>query len=220
MDDDQKPSADKKSDNQKDNLIPFPVDRIKKKRQIKALAGKLLDKKATLFLSIAVLVLGAGLVNSLILKEDRYLANNERGFIVDSEAEKRLVSELSDPKNRGPASFGREPSAEDQLRSVDLHSRYQLVHEDGMVIAISLQPGAGVALSPIYIKNRQEFLERYKKIIAPGFESVEPVADLDAPNLSQETYLLKRGPASVGKAHFELDRSGAFHSLKVEVISK
>jgi hypothetical protein len=197
------------------NLIPFPKERIKKKRQAKAIAGKMPGKKVTLFLSILAVMVTAVLIKRQDQQAGREVAN-ESGFVRDNEMEKLLALELSGADVRGPASFGREPDSDDRLRSGELHSRYQVVYAEGKIVGISLYKGAGVLNDPIYIDDRKIFLERYKNIIAPGYDSVEAQIDTQG-NLSKESYILKRDNLPVGLALFELDRSGAFHSLKVQV---
>jgi hypothetical protein len=213
------------NDSNNRNLIQFPTDRIKnknaqpnKKTDLKTLAQD--PRKAGAVVSILSVILlsmyfNPGLNNLL------QSSNNEgRGIASvgdsarDPQTEQKVEKEFLGGA-RYPASVGREPSAEDRLRVGDLHGRYRLVYRDEYVSEIALIVDKGNTYDPIVLADRKEFLERYKKIIHPTYDTVEPKAQASG-DLRDEFYVLKRDGQAVGLAPIKLDKFGRFYSMNVE----
>ncbi len=206
-------------------VIRFPIERLKNKRKLKKLA-KGDGKKVTLFLSmISVLVLATYLnqmtsnsVGEVVkMDENGRMIANYAGYERDADEEARLADELSDPKKRGLASYGRRPSMQDELQMQDLNRRYRPVFADGLVMEIHQLDQGGILSAPVYIRDRKAFLEKYRDVIAPGYDEVQFEIPEGGGNLTEENYLLLRSGTPVGRAVMKLDRAGAFISMMVQV---
>lgn len=207
-----------------DNVIRFPVERVKSKRKLKKLAGKLNDnRKATLFLSLlSVLVMSAYLLQNMGEGVNREMASTDAR---DRVKEKALASQLLNPNKRTPASYGRRPSAEERFRT-DLGNRYrELRHEEtGMLTEAVLREGREpIQINDIgrrYTDELKGFLMSYSDHIHPGYDDVEPFADADEVSLTAHSYNLLQDGRAVGRIRFELDQSGFLRSIKVQAIQK
>lgn len=200
------------------NLIEFPKDRIKKKKKVRT--TKVSYKKSQ--------ALGLSLVTTLALTlyfsaqgDLTHMSSTSSGRhpasveLRDVEIEKRIVKSIRENNYRGPASLGRNPSLEDELRLGALAGKYRIRFHDGKVAEISLIEGGPLAPEAIFLDDRLSFFHRYSSIIGPDHDRVEIASDV-GPSITQETYLFQKDNDRVGAAYVELDPSGRFRSMKVQ----
>jgi hypothetical protein len=202
------------------NLIQFPVDRVKRKNvnQKTDLKSITQDPRKVGALASIVAVIGLAFFMNPMARQDMTTGDRmpaNYGGLRSPEIEKRLEDELLNKGSRYPASLGREPSAEDRLRIGDLHGRYRLVYRDEFIAEIALIVSDGSSYEPVVLTDRKEFLEKYKTIIHPTFDTVEPDVN-PAGSLREERYKLMKDGQVVGLAHIKLDKFGRFYSMKVE----
>jgi hypothetical protein len=203
------------------NLIQFPADRVKRKTKTGKADFKTIaqdPRKAGAVASILSIMALAFYMNPMAQQQ---LALNvsdrtpQNYFERTPELEKKLEDEFLNKGSRYPSSLGREPSTEDRLRVGDLHGRYRLVYKDEYVFEIALIESDGSASEPIVLSDRKEFLERYKKIIHPSYDAVEPDLGITSSLREERFKLMKKGQV-VGLANIKLDKFGRFYSMKVE----
>lgn len=201
----------------KQNLIPFPAERVKRHRA----PGTVIDlqefvkdpRKSGALVSIFSVVLLAMSLNPEMetVAGGRSIASTPESAEHQLVIQSRLEDELKS-RARVPASVGREPTMEDRLRAGELHGRYRLVYRDDYIAEIALTDEN----APIRLKyGPKSFLESYGSIIHPGFDTAEKVSNQITGARSQ-TYQLKKNGQAVGRVHLNVDRYGKFYSLNVE----
>lgn len=213
--------------NQNDNLLQFPVDKVRKKREdvsVQLSMNSLTDRRRIGFvLSLMSVVMLAVYLNPQskqfdVVRTDssgRMIASVDSSVLRDPAQESKLVDRLN-ALTRGPASLGRRPTAEDRLRDEDLKSQYHIVYRDRFISEIILPEGNGVNYKPIDIKDRRALLETYKDLFYADVEKVVPQVEDSSGQLREETYSFMRDDQVIGRARIKLDRNGSFYSLKVE----
>lgn len=212
-------------DNQ--NLLQFPVDKVRKKREevtIQLSMNTITDRRRIGFvLSLMSVIMVAVYLNPQSKSFDvvrldssgRSIASVDSSITRDPAEEAKLVKRLSE-LGRGPASLGRRPSAEDRLRDEDLKSQYHFVYRDRFISEIILPEGNGLNYKPIDIRDRLELLKKYKDLFYSNVENVVPQLHEGSDQLREETYAFMKDDQVVGRARIKLDRNGSFYSLKVE----
>lgn len=213
------------------NLIQFPVEKTRKTREdisVQISVNTLTDRRRVGFvLSLMSVVMLAVYLNPQNHNFDvvRYSADGGRMiasvdssdslFSRDEVFESELAKSLGSPLGRSPASFGRAPTAEDQLRDEDLKSRYRFEYQGHQISGIYLPEGSGLNFKPVDIQDRQKLLEKYKALFYPEAERVEPLVSSPSESLREETYAFLKNEQVLGRARIKLDRYGAFYSLQV-----
>jgi hypothetical protein len=113
---------------------------------------------------------------------------------------------------RRPASLGQEPSALDQLRFGPLAGKYRISEHASQVREIEYVDSDDVSDRPVFVNDRQAFLQENKKLLSIGFAT----ARMESQEGQTEVYqLLDQKGQPVGKADFRFDESGRMLSMKV-----
>ena len=214
-------SDDKKrpdqNEEQHDNVIRFPVERVKSKRKLKKLAGKLdNNRKTTLFLSlVCVLGMSAFLLNGLDQQYRDVASSDAR----DISLEKQLAKSLNDPENRTPASYGRRPSSEEFMRR-DLQG-FHFEHDEGFFYKAEPREGtSGVVLGDLEDGNLQIFLLKYRDYIYPTYDEVRSYEFEGMDKTSKYFELIKDRKPTGFFIQFDHDPNEKVNSIKVQAIRK
>jgi hypothetical protein len=119
---------------------------------------------------------------------------------------------------REPASGGREPTAEDQLRHGELANYYSLhFSPEGALRSVDFSPESGG--SPRKIESRAEFLKKYKELLRLPFDQMTVGESAHHGDTTFEVYKLYKSSRLVGRVHFTLAAGDTLTSMKVEPVS-
>lgn len=141
-------------------------------------------------------------------------------FERDAAWEKRLAESLARSKTRDIASsaIGRPATAEEKLRWGVLGNKYTILYENSAdrIQSISLQ---NKEFSPSYLRDREEFLQRFGELFVGDVASTELSSVERTSEMTIELYKVygKNGQLN-REVRFELDRYDRLLSLKVQPI--
>ncbi|MCC7405514.1 MAG: hypothetical protein IT288_14040 [Bdellovibrionales bacterium] len=183
--------------------------------------------KVVLSASLVTILIGVTMVNKALLDDEPFsstealqanpsraiasLSDNTSDFR-NERYERQLARELVRGGDRGPASIGKTPSAEERLQFEFLEGRYALKMNDGRLSNLRF-----VALSeqPKLVENRTQFLVQYKELLPGQFDEVRLLSREEKGKVVTETYSLDAGPESIGKVTIEVDLQGRLLTLAV-----
>lgn len=212
--------SDKKNDN--DNVIEFPVDKIKSKKH--RMLIKMRQQKFIFSTSLASILLVMAIANSNLFTNNstRGLASSE-DFKQNQENQKKILKMLK-KNNRGLASIGdKSPSIEDRLRFEVLDGRYALrFNKEHKVKEIDFAQSSTGFSTPKFIDNYESLLKEYKAILAVNFSEIEllDVEKNESGELIQKIQL-KSDVSKVGEINVKMDKYGRLLNLSVvKVVEK
>ena len=136
-------------------------------------------------------------------------------LVEDVQWENELATKISSLSRR-PSAIGQTPSALDQLRFGPLAGKYRIAESSARVREIEYVDSDDVSDKPVYVRDRQAFLQQNKSVLAVAFSSVK----VEEKEGLKETYsLLDPSGRKVGQAGFVLDENGRMISMKVQTDS-
>ncbi|MCB0367248.1 MAG: hypothetical protein H6624_14590 [Bdellovibrionaceae bacterium] len=185
------------------------------------------QRKILVSASLVTILFGVTMANRALL-DDEPLSNVEAfqshpgrsiasvgptaGDLRNDRWESQLAAELVHGGERGPASIGKTPSAEERLQFGFLEGKYAIKMNHGRLEHLRF---VAVSEYPKYLEDRSHFLTEYKALMPGQFEAVRLVSREETGTTIKETYSLDSGPNSVGKVAFEMDHQGRLLTLAV-----
>lgn len=204
------------SDKKDNNIIEFPVDKIKSKKH--RMLIKMRQQKFIFSTSLASVLLIMAIANSNLFTDSttRGLASSE-DFKAQQENQKKIIDMLK-KNERGLASIGtKSPNIEDRLRFEVLDGRYALRFNDNNKIKeIDFASTSSGFTTPKFIDNYESLLSDYKDILAVNFSNMEllEVEKTDDGALVQKIQL-KTDVSKVGEVDVKMDKYGRLLNLKI-----
>ena len=198
-------------------VIEFP----KEKSSRVLMRNKIREKKATVGLSIASVVLCAVFLNQWMMNQNsgvlgvagnRGVASFDAASLQkDIRWEHNLAKKISQDSELNPAAIAHSPTLRDDLVFGYLEGRYGMKTLGGQITSLeflSIQAGD----TPSAITDKVSFLKKYSEAIGLAYSDVSPAVDKAE---GQEVYnLIDSSKRIIGTAHFHLDGDGRVKVIK------
>ena len=204
------------SDKKDNNVIEFPVDKIKSRKH--RMLIKMRQQKFIFSTSLASVLLVMAIANSNMFNDSRNrgIASSE-DYKLQQENQKKILKLLK-KNDRGIASIGsKSPSIEDRLRFEVLDGRYALrFNNNNKVKEIDFASTSSGFSTPKFIDNYESLLREYKNILAVDFSELEllEIEKTQDGKLVQKIQL-KTDVSKVGEVDVKMDKYGRLLNLKV-----
>lgn len=208
------------------NVVQFPIDKVKRPKsptspETSGLNLPMKQSRSTVIFSMLFTLVVATLVtNQLNDKRERVLYGQKSGIdrTIASQSELgdeiELARKLAVASLRGPASGGRQPTAEDILRHGELAGMYAFGFKDGAITSIKFSEAPGN--EPKLISFRDQFLVKYRDLLRVDFEDVLRVGSYKDKGRIFEVYTLRGRGQELAKVHFTIGDRDELYEMKVE----